>query len=105
MVGLGLRLAIVWGTWTDGGLAASETKTHLLQVALRLWENPYNKVCGDCTAANPEWASVNLLLVICQDCAGSKLNTSRRPEAFRANQAMQTELLRLNEYTGTHTHR
>ncbi|XP_023136770.1 arf-GAP with Rho-GAP domain, ANK repeat and PH domain-containing protein 1 isoform X2 [Amphiprion ocellaris] len=40
------------------------------QVAQRLWENPYNKVCGDCTAANPEWASVNLLLVICQDCAG-----------------------------------
>uniref|UniRef100_A0A3P9DTV4 Arf-GAP domain-containing protein n=1 Tax=Maylandia zebra TaxID=106582 RepID=A0A3P9DTV4_9CICH len=40
------------------------------QVALRLWEHPYNKVCGDCGAANPEWASVNLLLVICQHCAG-----------------------------------
>ncbi|KAK2827900.1 hypothetical protein Q5P01_018934 [Channa striata] len=40
------------------------------QVALRLWENPFNKVCGDCGAANPEWASVNLLLVICQACAG-----------------------------------
>uniref|UniRef100_A0A3Q2Q7Q8 Arf-GAP domain-containing protein n=1 Tax=Fundulus heteroclitus TaxID=8078 RepID=A0A3Q2Q7Q8_FUNHE len=39
------------------------------QVALRLWENPYNKVCGDCGAANPEWASVNLLLVICHSCA------------------------------------
>ncbi|XP_073334887.1 arf-GAP with Rho-GAP domain, ANK repeat and PH domain-containing protein 1 isoform X2 [Pagrus major] len=39
------------------------------QVALRLWENPDNKVCGDCGAANPEWASVNLLLVICQACA------------------------------------
>ena len=40
------------------------------QVALRLWENPYNKVCGDCCATNPEWASVNLLLVVCQNCAG-----------------------------------
>ncbi|XP_039633654.1 arf-GAP with Rho-GAP domain, ANK repeat and PH domain-containing protein 1 isoform X1 [Perca fluviatilis] len=40
------------------------------QVALRLWENPDNKVCGDCGSANPEWASVNLLLVICQACAG-----------------------------------
>lgn len=40
------------------------------QVALRLWENPCNKVCGDCAAANPEWASVNLLLIICQNCAG-----------------------------------
>lgn len=41
------------------------------QVALRLWENPYNKVCCDCGAANPEWASVNLLLVMCQHCAGT----------------------------------
>ncbi|KAM4620442.1 arf-GAP with Rho-GAP domain, ANK repeat and PH domain-containing protein 1 [Polymixia lowei] len=40
------------------------------QVAMQLWENPFNKVCGDCGAANPEWASVNLLLVICEACAG-----------------------------------
>ncbi|XP_054586989.2 arf-GAP with Rho-GAP domain, ANK repeat and PH domain-containing protein 1 isoform X2 [Nothobranchius furzeri] len=40
------------------------------QVSLRLWENPHNKICGDCGAANPEWASVNLLLVICHRCAG-----------------------------------
>uniref|UniRef100_UPI0037E7D9A1 arf-GAP with Rho-GAP domain, ANK repeat and PH domain-containing protein 1 isoform X2 n=1 Tax=Semicossyphus pulcher TaxID=241346 RepID=UPI0037E7D9A1 len=40
------------------------------QVALRLWENPDNKVCADCGSANPEWASVNLLLVVCQACAG-----------------------------------
>ncbi|XP_029925434.1 arf-GAP with Rho-GAP domain, ANK repeat and PH domain-containing protein 1 [Myripristis murdjan] len=40
------------------------------QVAQRLWENPFNKVCADCGSAHPEWASVNLLLVICQACAG-----------------------------------
>uniref|UniRef100_A0A3P8V900 Arf-GAP domain-containing protein n=1 Tax=Cynoglossus semilaevis TaxID=244447 RepID=A0A3P8V900_CYNSE len=39
-------------------------------VAMRILENPCNKVCGDCNAANPEWASVNLLVVICQACAG-----------------------------------
>ncbi|XP_056451530.1 arf-GAP with Rho-GAP domain, ANK repeat and PH domain-containing protein 1, partial [Gadus chalcogrammus] len=40
------------------------------QVAQRLWENPVNKVCGDCGDANPEWASVNLLLLLCEACAG-----------------------------------
>lgn len=41
------------------------------QVMMRLWENPDNKVCADCGSANPEWASVNLLLVICPACAGT----------------------------------
>ncbi|KAG7279684.1 hypothetical protein CRUP_025787 [Coryphaenoides rupestris] len=40
------------------------------QVALLLWENPSNKVCGDCGTASPEWASINLLLLLCQACAG-----------------------------------
>ncbi|XP_028838944.1 arf-GAP with Rho-GAP domain, ANK repeat and PH domain-containing protein 1 isoform X2 [Denticeps clupeoides] len=39
-------------------------------VAKRLWTSPWNKVCGDCGAANPEWASINLLLIICEACAG-----------------------------------
>ncbi|XP_056587047.1 arf-GAP with Rho-GAP domain, ANK repeat and PH domain-containing protein 2 isoform X2 [Triplophysa dalaica] len=39
-------------------------------VANRLWLSPWNKYCADCRAPNPEWASVNLLVVICEDCAG-----------------------------------
>lgn len=56
--------------WLDSLSLTIRSALSCSQVALRLWENPYNKVCGDCAAANPEWASVNLLLVICQDCAG-----------------------------------
>ncbi|KAM9333293.1 uncharacterized protein KZ484_018319 isoform 1-T1 [Pholidichthys leucotaenia] len=56
--------------WLDSLNATISRALSCSQVALRLWENPYNKVCGDCGAANPEWASVNLLLVICQNCAG-----------------------------------
>lgn len=41
------------------------------EVAHRLWSSPCNKVCADCGAANPEWASVNLLVVICEACAGA----------------------------------
>ncbi|KAJ8347893.1 hypothetical protein SKAU_G00264820 [Synaphobranchus kaupii] len=40
------------------------------EVALRLWASPWNKVCADCGCASPEWASVNLLVVICEACAG-----------------------------------
>ncbi|KAM9728606.1 arf-GAP with Rho-GAP domain, ANK repeat and PH domain-containing protein 1 isoform 2-T3 [Menidia menidia] len=56
--------------WLDSLSSTIHSALSCSQVALRLWENPYNKVCGDCGAANPEWASVNLLLVICQNCAG-----------------------------------
>ncbi|XP_046899000.1 arf-GAP with Rho-GAP domain, ANK repeat and PH domain-containing protein 1 isoform X2 [Hypomesus transpacificus] len=40
------------------------------QVALQLWASPWNKVCADCGSASPEWASVNLLAVVCEECAG-----------------------------------
>ncbi|XP_041864759.1 arf-GAP with Rho-GAP domain, ANK repeat and PH domain-containing protein 1 isoform X2 [Melanotaenia boesemani] len=56
--------------WLDSLSSTIRNALSCSQVTLRLWENPYNKVCGDCGAASPEWASVNLLLVICQNCAG-----------------------------------
>ncbi|XP_031734954.1 arf-GAP with Rho-GAP domain, ANK repeat and PH domain-containing protein 1 [Anarrhichthys ocellatus] len=56
--------------WLDGLSSVILSALSSSQVALRLWENPDNKVCGDCGSANPEWASVNLLLVICHTCAG-----------------------------------
>lgn len=59
--------------WLDTLSSSIRSALSSNQVALRLWENPSNKVCGDCGAANPEWASVNLLLVICQACAGTRL--------------------------------
>ncbi|KAM7397380.1 hypothetical protein PAMA_005606 [Pampus argenteus] len=56
--------------WLDGLSSSISSALSSSQVALRLWENPDNKMCGDCGAANPEWSSVNLLLVICHTCAG-----------------------------------
>ncbi|KAM7373800.1 hypothetical protein PAMP_006503 [Pampus punctatissimus] len=56
--------------WLDGLSSSISSALSCSQVALRLWENPDNKMCGDCGAANPEWSSVNLLLVICHSCAG-----------------------------------
>ncbi|XP_041808379.1 arf-GAP with Rho-GAP domain, ANK repeat and PH domain-containing protein 1 [Chelmon rostratus] len=56
--------------WLDSLSSSIRSALSCSQVALRLWENPDNKVCGDCGSANPEWASVNLLVVVCQACAG-----------------------------------
>ncbi|KAJ3589188.1 hypothetical protein NHX12_010035 [Muraenolepis orangiensis] len=57
----------VWQTCLSKSILSALSSS---QVALQLWENPSNKVCGDCGAASPEWASVNLLLLLCQACAG-----------------------------------
>ncbi|XP_039525979.1 arf-GAP with Rho-GAP domain, ANK repeat and PH domain-containing protein 1 isoform X2 [Pimephales promelas] len=40
------------------------------EVAERIWAEPSNQMCADCSAAKPEWASINLGVVFCKRCAG-----------------------------------
>ncbi|TSL40981.1 Arf-GAP with Rho-GAP domain, ANK repeat and PH domain-containing protein 2 [Bagarius yarrelli] len=40
------------------------------EVAEKVWFNQSNRSCADCRAPHPEWASINLGLVICKMCAG-----------------------------------
>ncbi|XP_042195885.1 arf-GAP with Rho-GAP domain, ANK repeat and PH domain-containing protein 3 isoform X1 [Callorhinchus milii] len=40
------------------------------EVAEKIWSNKFNKTCADCRALNPDWASINLCVVICKKCAG-----------------------------------
>uniref|UniRef100_A0A8C4H3R2 Arf-GAP with Rho-GAP domain, ANK repeat and PH domain-containing protein 2 n=1 Tax=Dicentrarchus labrax TaxID=13489 RepID=A0A8C4H3R2_DICLA len=40
------------------------------EVAEKIWFNEANRSCADCRALQPEWASVNLGVVICKKCAG-----------------------------------
>ncbi|KAM8973111.1 arf-GAP with Rho-GAP domain, ANK repeat and PH domain-containing protein 3 isoform 2-T2 [Pelodytes ibericus] len=40
------------------------------EVAEKIWSNKANKQCADCKAFNPDWASINLCVVICKQCAG-----------------------------------
>lgn len=40
------------------------------EVAEKIWFNEANRSCADCHAPEPEWASVNLGVVVCKKCAG-----------------------------------
>ncbi|XP_061660305.1 arf-GAP with Rho-GAP domain, ANK repeat and PH domain-containing protein 1 [Syngnathoides biaculeatus] len=56
--------------WLEGLSSSISSALSCSQVATRLWKNPSNRQCADCGAADPEWAAVNLLLVVCHSCAG-----------------------------------
>uniref|UniRef100_A0A3B5BIB5 Arf-GAP domain-containing protein n=1 Tax=Stegastes partitus TaxID=144197 RepID=A0A3B5BIB5_9TELE len=40
------------------------------EVAERIWAEPGNSLCADCGAPKPEWAAINLCVVVCKRCAG-----------------------------------
>lgn len=40
-------------------------------VVRRLREVPGNDLCADCGAPNPDWASLNLGVLICKTCSGT----------------------------------
>ncbi|NXH69354.1 ARAP1 protein, partial [Hydrobates tethys] len=40
------------------------------EVAERIWAAESNRFCADCGSPEPEWASINLCVVICKRCAG-----------------------------------
>lgn len=42
------------------------------EVAEKIWSNRSNRMCADCKALNPDWASINLCVVICKNCAGTR---------------------------------
>ncbi|KAI6079240.1 Arf-GAP with Rho-GAP domain, ANK repeat and PH domain-containing protein 1 isoform X2 [Aix galericulata] len=40
------------------------------EVAERIWALEPNRFCADCGSPQPDWASINLCVVICKRCAG-----------------------------------
>ncbi len=36
-----------------------------------IWRVPSNRLCADCCSSMPEWASVNLCVLLCEKCAGA----------------------------------
>ncbi|XP_048041578.1 arf-GAP with Rho-GAP domain, ANK repeat and PH domain-containing protein 2 isoform X1 [Megalobrama amblycephala] len=56
--------------WTE---AVQESIVETLcnyEVLEKVWFNKSNRKCADCQAPEPEWASINLCVVVCKNCAG-----------------------------------
>uniref|UniRef100_A0A3B4T2W6 ArfGAP with RhoGAP domain, ankyrin repeat and PH domain 1 n=2 Tax=Seriola dumerili TaxID=41447 RepID=A0A3B4T2W6_SERDU len=56
--------------WVDAMRNAIGEALSNSEVADRIWAEPSNSFCADCEAPKPEWAAINLCVVVCKRCAG-----------------------------------
>ncbi|NXQ89596.1 ARAP2 protein, partial [Nyctibius grandis] len=56
--------------WMEALQEAIAEMLYDYEVAEKIWSNKANKYCADCRAQSPDWASINLCVVICKQCAG-----------------------------------
>lgn len=57
-----LKNAIEIGLYTQHGFSESPVA--------KVWENASNKTCADCDAPDPNWAALDLGMLICKKCSG-----------------------------------
>ncbi|XP_061541602.1 arf-GAP with Rho-GAP domain, ANK repeat and PH domain-containing protein 3 isoform X4 [Phycodurus eques] len=76
------------------------------EVAEKIWSNRSNRTCADCRAVNPDWASINLCVVICKNCAGqhrglgtmvSKVQSVKLDTSVWSNQIVQLFIMLGND--------
>ncbi|CAB1348221.1 unnamed protein product [Coregonus sp. 'balchen'] len=76
------------------------------EVANRIWVEPSNGCCADCGATKPEWAAINLCVVVCKRCAGEHRGLGpsiSKVRSLKMDRKVWTEEL-IQVYTHTHTH-
>ncbi|XP_074072898.1 arf-GAP with Rho-GAP domain, ANK repeat and PH domain-containing protein 1 isoform X1 [Macrotis lagotis] len=56
--------------WLEAMEGAIAEALSTMDVAEQIWADAPNQLCADCGAPKPDWASINLCLVICKRCAG-----------------------------------
>uniref|UniRef100_A0A8C2A0F9 ArfGAP with RhoGAP domain, ankyrin repeat and PH domain 1 n=1 Tax=Cyprinus carpio TaxID=7962 RepID=A0A8C2A0F9_CYPCA len=61
------------------------------EVAERIWAEPSNQMCADCSAAKPEWAAINLAVVFCKRCAGNDQSRPATADQSRPATADQSQ--------------
>ncbi|NWR44793.1 ARAP3 protein, partial [Regulus satrapa] len=62
--------------WMEALQEAIAEMLYDYEVAEKIWSNKANKYCADCWAQSPDWASINLCVVICKQCAGQHRSLS-----------------------------
>eukprot|EP00892_Ulva_mutabilis_P011679 jgi/Ulvmu1/8884/UM049_0066.1 len=50
--------------------AVGEKEAAIIRKRLNTWAKSCNPTCADCSRTNPTWASVNLGVLVCLECAG-----------------------------------
>ncbi|XP_054648633.1 arf-GAP with Rho-GAP domain, ANK repeat and PH domain-containing protein 3 isoform X3 [Dunckerocampus dactyliophorus] len=77
------------------------------EVAEKIWSNRSNRMCADCRAINPDWASINLCVVICKNCAGqhrglgtmvSKVQSLKLDTSVWSNEIVQLFIMLGNDH-------
>nr|XP_023405557.1 LOW QUALITY PROTEIN: arf-GAP with Rho-GAP domain, ANK repeat and PH domain-containing protein 2 [Loxodonta africana] len=72
------------------------------EVAEKIWFNESNRSCADCKAPDPDWASINLCVVICKKCAGqhrslgpkdSKVRSLKMDASIWSNELIEVSLI------------
>ncbi|XP_030007952.1 arf-GAP with Rho-GAP domain, ANK repeat and PH domain-containing protein 1 isoform X2 [Sphaeramia orbicularis] len=56
--------------WVDAMHNAIGEALSNSEVADQIWMERSNSLCADCGAPKPEWAAINLCVVVCKRCAG-----------------------------------
>ncbi|XP_067295216.1 arf-GAP with Rho-GAP domain, ANK repeat and PH domain-containing protein 1 isoform X2 [Pseudorasbora parva] len=49
-----------------------------------IWRVPTNRLCADCSSSMPEWASINLCVLLCENCAGVHRSLGQKVSKVRS---------------------
>ncbi|KAI2664802.1 Arf-GAP with Rho-GAP domain, ANK repeat and PH domain-containing protein 1 [Labeo rohita] len=49
-----------------------------------IWRVPSNRLCADCSSSMPEWASINLCVLLCEKCAGAHRSLGQNVSKVRS---------------------
>ncbi|XP_074866288.1 arf-GAP with Rho-GAP domain, ANK repeat and PH domain-containing protein 3 isoform X2 [Carettochelys insculpta] len=92
--------------WMEALQEAIAETLYDYEVAEKIWSNKANKFCADCRSLNPDWASINLCVVICKQCAGqhrslgssvSKVQSLKLDTSVWSNEIVQLFIVLGNE--------
>lgn len=70
--------------WVDAMQACISRSLSSNNVIWKIWAEESNQRCADCGAADPDWASINLCVVICRCCAGAHRSLGQNVSKVRS---------------------